>query len=358
MLYDSSLSDEDHFKKIAYSDFLSLIKDNNDNENYGESFFLVVRGSSKGCRCWSGVRENIAQYAKNKNLLVYYMSLDDDFKEKGVDKDFKGLKLKSGEQTIAIFEKGSLKYQTNIDDESEYGKDYKALANYLNERIKVGTILYINKKQLDSFYENGDSGAPFVVGFSRSGCSDCSYINSHHLKELAVNEKYKNSYIIDCDTEGIRKYNGEEADKSGSENAQIAYQNWIDFKNEYGLSDSSNADFGYKEGFVPTWTFNLPGLGKATSVRDMIVWGNDTITKKENEYFISETYFDGSRNHPFLGDKSILDNAKVTTTNLLNMKITESELTFYGETAYWTHEASAKFEDPLLTAFFDYYCAK
>ncbi len=358
-LFDSSLKEEEAFKKLTYSGFSSMVKEKNDSSANYDSFFLVVRGSSQSCLCWINVRENLARYMKKNNLLTYLLTLSDDFVADGKERDYKGLNLKRGEQTIAIFENGALKYQMNLTEGSEYSKDYEKFEAYLDSHLKVGNVLYISKKQLDALYQQGDGAPSFVVGFTRNSCPDCTYINRHRLKEIASSEEYNVSYLFDCDTEGVRLYKGEEAKENGSENAKIAYQNWITFKNDHGLSDVENKELGYKEGYVPTWTCNLPGLStKIESIKDMFVWGNDSIIKNGDIYEVATTYFDGSREHAFLSDKSILDKSKVNKTNLKGLEVPKSELNLIGETPYWTHEASSKYEDPLLTAFFNYYCSK
>ncbi len=335
-----------------------MVKENDGSGSNYESFFLVVRGSSETCRCWMNVRENLTHYMKKKNLLTYYLTLNDDFEINGKERDYKGLNLKKGEQTIAIFENGTLKQQMNLTEESEYSKNYDKFETYLDARLKVGNVLYINKKQLDTLYEKGDGAPFFVVGFTRSSCPDCTYINHHRLKEIASSEEYRVSYLFDCDTEGVRLYKGEEAKANGSENAKIAYQNWITFKNDHGLSNVKNKELGYEEGYVPTWTKNHPGLAKIESIKDMFVWGNDSIIKNGETYEVGTTYFDGSREHEFLSDENILKKSNVEETNLKGLKVDKNELEFVGDTPYWSHEGNAKYEDPLLTAFFNYYSAK
>lgn len=342
-LYDEEEYGNSHFKAIGYSDLSSLVS-NEDN------FFLVVRGASVDCLCWTLTRDNLSKYCKYSNLEVNYMGIDDFSSQ-----DYLSLNLTKNKSTIAVFEKGKVKYQCTFSEEDEIGKDYATLASWISTHAKVGSVLSVNKKQLDALYEGE---VPFLVGFSRSTCSDCSYLNNHHLRELGASSLYKRSYLFDCDIEGVRLYNGKSPDKDGSEDEKQAYSNWVAFKDEYGLSNAINEEFGYKEGYVPTFTYNLPNLGKAEAVRDMVVWGNDAVSKDGDTYKISDSYFSSTRTNEFLSDETILEKAGVSKTNLVGLTLKEDEVNDYGGFYAWSHEASAVYEDPLLTAFFSFYLAE
>lgn len=268
--------------------------------------------------------------------------------------DYRGLNLTKNKTTIAIYKDGEVKYQSGFSEEDEMGKNYDSLAIWISTYAKVGSVLNLSKSQLDALYE-GD--APFVIGFSRSSCSDCSYLSTHHLRTLSTSGLYSRSYLFDCDEEGVRLYNGKSPKENGDEDERKAYSNWLAFKDEYGLSTALNEEFGYKEGYVPTFTYNLPGLGKATSVRDMMVWGNDTITKDGDNYIVSESYFSEGRDNEFLSDQTILEEADVKSVNLEGLELNENEVSIYNDGSYiaWNHDSSALYEDPLLTAFFSFY---
>ena len=63
-LFDSSLDEDSHYKKISYSDFLAMIsEDKSPNTNY-LNFLLLVRGSSEDCRCYTSVQSNLNKYIK------------------------------------------------------------------------------------------------------------------------------------------------------------------------------------------------------------------------------------------------------------------------------------------------------
>ncbi len=344
-LYDEKEKGVSHFKAISYADLSSMI----DTES---NFFLVVRGADSSCICWTYTRDNLAKYCKYSNLEVNYMSLDD-----FSNSDYRGLSLVRNKSTIAVFKDGKVEYQCTFDEEDEIGKEYDALASWISSYLKVGNVLYISKSQLDALYE-GDT--PFVIAFSRSSCSDCSYLNNHHLRDLASSSLYKKSYLFDCDVEGVRLYKGKSPDADGDEEERMAYSNWTSFKDEYGLSNTYNEEFGYKEGYVPTFAYCLPGLGKASSIKDMLVWGNDSVAKNGEKYVISDSYFSGSRDHEFLSDSEILEKAGVKRTNLVGLELEEEEVNVYGDGSYisWAHSSSATYEDPLLTAFFSFYLGK
>ena len=336
-LYDSSLKGNDQFHSLTYSEFLSKIEKK-------ENFFLLVRGSSADCVCYGNIRDNLNKYIKNKNLEVHYMSISD-FESK----DYKGLELVSDYQTISVFKDGSISYQSKIGSEDKIGYDYETLESELNSHLKVGNILKINKNQLDSLYEGEES---FVVTFARNSCPDCSYIENNILKDLA-SSTYKVSYLFDCDIEGVRLFNSATPNKEGNEDEKKAYESWVSFKNEYGLS-SLNCPFGYKEGYVPYIAYCLPKLSHSDSVKDAFVYGNETVKEENGSYKIADCYFDGSRNHEFLSDASLLANNNVTKTNFLNDTVSKDEVASNA----LTHIASASRLNSLLKTFFDFYLEK
>ena len=86
----------------------------------------------------------------------------------------------------------------------------------------------------------------------------------------------------------------------------------------------------------------------------MAVYLNDTLTIENGICKVASTYWDGGRKNPFLAslDASI-------ESNLLGLEIPEGEYTTdtYGSETYtsWNHEAAAKYHDPILKGFLDYY---
>ena len=353
-LYDSSLKGEEHFSKIAYTDFKTLVEG---NDSYApSSFALVVRGSSESCICWSSFRGQLETYCNKKNFLLYYMELAD-FNQQS----YAGLDLKNEEHTLGIFDKGSLKYQVNVSDGSTYSSSYDVLSAWFDERITIGPLLYINKTQLYALYSSATEG--FVVGYLRKKCPDCSYVMTHSVSSYSSSLSRK-GYLIDCDVEGIRYYNGSEPAEEGTEDQQKAYAQWQSFKDEYGLS-SKNTNFGFDNGYVPTFTYSLPGEDKAGMVEDAFVWGNESLTKNDDgTYRVTNAYLDGSRNdgkgddNPFLTDnaKDILTKCEVKETNFLYIKsIPASDVTVYKDNGYWNHSASEVYDNPLLKAFLTYY---
>lgn len=342
-LFDSSLASGAndlylHTENISYRDLASKIK-------YQESFVLLVYeyktlevGESIDCTCWIGFSLALTAYMKENNARIYGID-PNDFSHGA---DYYSLKLYTGEATLAIFGDGVLKYQTTNGNDAL--NSLEKVKKYFSGKLTwCENLLYLSKKQLDGMFEKKDL---FLVDYTRKGCPDCSYINRHFLKERGRDYQGKTVYLLECDKEGIRYENG-----------VVNQEKWSLFKDEYGLSSIYNKDWGYGAGYVPTFIAYQPKgneTHKGEAVIDMAVYLNDTLTIENGICKVASTYWDGGRKNPFLAslDASI-------ESNLLGLEIPEGEYTTdtYGSETYtsWNHEAAAKYHDPILKGFLDYY---
>lgn len=355
-LYDSSLKAGNHFTKIDYSSFLTLVEGT--DSVAPTSFIVVVRGASEGCLCWTSLEANLEKYCSSFNLCLYLMTLDDFSSH-----DYKGLDLKKDVHTLGIYDNGSLKYHLEISDSSLYSTDYNVLKDWFLARVSIAPLYYINKNQLDSLFASGTES--FMVGYVRKTCGDCTYALTHSVFSYSSSFK-RPGYLFDCDVENVRFVNGA-SPKTGdeaTEDEKAAAIQWQAFKDDYGLS-SKYTTFGYGNGFVPTFTWNTPSANKADGVKDAFVWGNESLKKNQDGTFhVASAYLDGTRNdgkgedNPFLTDgaKDILSSSGVKETNFLNItSIPASDVYAVGEDGYWLHKASRIYDDPLLLAFLSFY---
>jgi len=356
-LYDTSLSGTDHFLALsAHSDLEAKVTDK-------ENFVLVVLPKDLGCTCWANFCSTINRYQKNKNLLIYSIE-STQFDDSSVSKF--NLNINAHLATIAIFENGAAKYQQTADGTSDsFAKDYTVFADWMSARLSLSNMLYVSKTQMEGLYKGT---TPFTLGFVRGSCGDCSYVAHNFLKTYNAIE-HNVSYLIDCDVEGIRYYNGSKPSNKETATAdqKAAYQQWQTFKDDYGLSKLYDKDFGFDTGYVPMWVHCNPAANTETkpwgAIDDADVYVNDTLTKKdETTYEITNTYFDSTREAvlPFLSDKDALAKGGCTTTIIKGITVGPLQVDVDPDdptTAYWKHEYAAKVHDPLLKSFFEKYIA-
>jgi len=354
-LFDSSLSDTDHFKAlVAHSDLQALV-------DKASPFVLVVLPKDLGCTCWSDFCATINRYQKNKNLLIYSVGANQ-FDDASVSKF--GLNIDAHLATIAIFDGSTFKYQQTADGVSDsFAKDYDVFASWMNARLGFSFMLYVNKNQLEALYSGT---TPFTIGFERSSCPDCSYVDSNFLKSYNQIE-HNLSYVVDCDVEGIRYYNGAAPSNktTASDDEKQAYSQWATFKDNYGLSETFTATFGFDAGYVPTWLHCNPAANEESkpwgAIDDADVYVNDTVTLVEGSYKVTSSFFDGARDLPFLSDSAALAKGGCTVTTLVGLTLTEDDVDIrsYNGVDYcsWKHESAAKYHDPLLKSFLEKYVA-
>ena len=354
-LYDSTLSDTDHFKPLAFhSDLQAQV-------NKGSPFVLVVLPKDLGCTCWSNFCATINRYQKNKNLLIYSIGAG---QFDNVDNAKFGLTIDADLATIAIYDGSAFKYQQTADGVSDsFAKDYTVFAEWMSARLSFSSMLYVSKSQLETLYAGT---TPFTIGFSRSTCPDCSYVDGNFLREYNKIE-HNLSYVVDCDVEGIRYFNGKAPSnkETATDDEKQAYTQWAAFKDDYGLSETFTATFGFDTGYVPTWLHCNPAANEESkpwgAIDDADVYVNDSVALVEGSYKVTSSFFDGNRELPFLSDSAALTKGGCTVTTLVGLSLAESDVNVinYGGVDYysWKHEAAAKYHDPLLKSFLEKYVA-
>lgn len=302
---------------------------------------LVCDINDSGCGCWAKFASTIAQYLKKTNLLIYTIAPT----EFANGAERYGLEVASSSyETIAIFVDGSLKYQRKRDGtEDSFATDYATFAAWMDARVKKPSMLYVNKDQLDALKKSGKS---FVIGYERTfTCDDCAYVLSHLVKTRNALHEDATSYLINVDVNGIRYYNGEKPNATGTADQIKANAQWTAFKDDYLLSNVKNTALGYATGFVPTWQ----AYDENGELIDMAVYVNDQLTLNESKVSITRSYYDG-RDHQFF---SILKSG--TPTKLLGIEVPSSDYEEASGSYYWNYEAAAVYHDPLLNGFFDLY---
>ena len=217
--------------------------------NNKEDFVLYLYSEyCGGCAIFSPILNKVIE---EKHLIIY--AIDNDQIPDGHALD--------GRMTasLLIYDDGKIlkeiSQENDKDKEIFEGKDN--LISFLNQYTNMPTMYYINKIQLDEKINNHED---FIVYYALGGCSDCKSIDKNFLREfLDNNPNSKTFYIVETKSEGFRLKDGI-ADS----------EQWIQFKADYGLS-KTNKEFGYGEGYVPTFHYYKDGEIKA-----MAVYFNDT----------------------------------------------------------------------------------
>lgn len=331
----SSLDFTPTVKLISASKLTSLVDEK-------KNFALLVADPQQTCSCFLPFRNVLDRYIKEHNFLFYCVTPTE------MDKLSSPYNVQygsdAGGEAVAIFEDGTLKYQRKRNGEGDSWSDnYTNFSAWMGQRVLYSDMLYVTKSQLDLLYQDSESvnGLDhFVIGYLRSSCPDCSYLENHLLRTFNASA-HATSYVIDCDAVGIRY------DEAGSTSVNKTL--WQTFKDNYFLSNLKDTAFGYGTGYVPTFHFV-----QNQSVADADVYVNDVLTKKEDgSVTISQSFFDGARSLPYL------EGAKDITTTLLNLAIPASDYTITSSGSLsWNYEAAERYHNPLMQRFLDTYLTK
>lgn len=350
---DDEISGDSHMLKIGYGELRSLLSE-------GRSFILVVHNSISFCSCYADWHNDVlAPYIKRHNLLVYMI----DYNAFEGEDDY-GLDLISNHETLAIFNEGELKYQhTNEAQESDWVTKPEVFAEWMDARIEYPRMLTLDKETLDSLYAGEEA---FTVLFTLSGCPDCTYMERNGLKDyFSTHQNTDYLYVVDTAQEGIRLYKNEEGDliagsdqEDATEDQKKAYEQWTQFKAEYGLSATSLEEPGFGEGYVPTIFHIAPQVGeesKAERIDAAGVFYNDTIDQSTGK--VTSTYFSSARLEA-AGDGYLtyLTDAELSVDKSIDGKTFDVP---FGEmsSSEWreyVHEALSPYHDAYLGALLDW----
>jgi thiol-disulfide isomerase/thioredoxin len=243
-------------------------------KNKDNFILFVYKDDCEGCRFFKPILNNVIA---EKHIIIYGIRYND------IERKHE-LKSLQWTPSIVIYKSGKAILMTDPDENESYFNSNKGFASLLDKYTYMPTLYYINKGQLDNKIANKEN---FIIYYSRSGCSDCGYLNRNYLKKyLNSNTGTKHFYIIETNVEGIR-YNNGEYDSSV----------WQAFKDEYGLSNLNNP-LGHGVGYVPTFQYYENG-----EIKDMMIYFNDyleTFQNEDGESFvkIDNSYYD---DNPYIG---------------------------------------------------------
>jgi len=296
-----------------------------------ESFLLVV--STNTCGCWNEFSPNLNKYLKENKAICYKV----DFNQiKDVASAYDLNLLSSSTTTFAIFENGKLTTTLNSSEDGNIMYDEKKFSQYMSEKVRLPGCYFVNK---DDFYAIKESGKNAVIYFERSECSDCTKLNPSILREYINKHSNINKiYVFD-----FQPYWKRSEDKD--------FKSYVQLKDELGLNEFTldeegnqipstiNPTYGYGTGVFPYFSYIENGSFKSGAV----IY-NDKITKQDNKYLISNSYYTSER-------VSKLD---YTNTVLLDKELSADDV---NESAYgvtWKDESMNKIYGEILTSFLDY----
>lgn len=289
------------FKEIEIEDLNTLCLSH-------DNFMIVVRTTT--CGCWRDTRDAIEPYIKENKVVCYSITYEQ-YKASG---DTFGLtKVTEGTTTFAIFENGAVKYCLNSSENDQINSASKFKA-YMDETIIKPAYYFITEENYQTIKES-DKNA--IVYFERSKCGDCTYINPHILRDYALKHPNMNRiYVLDC-----------QPWKSLSETDYQAK------KDQFGLSNEINKEFGYDTGVFPFFSYLESGEYKSGAVAF-----NDKFNLETNK--LDNCYYTAERVQKLGYNAEALKDHQFSASDLIDGK--------------WSHEAAEKFYNPIIESFLDY----
>lgn len=316
--------------EVVYIDYQTL------KEKFESKGSFLVTVYAKTCSCWTLFHSVLNQYITENHVQVFAVNYDAFHDESGKTLDNFGLKIQSGYTSFAIVNNGEFTINEKSDNINWF-KNQQAFKDFMADKVILPKMFYISLNEMDQLYKSPETS---VIYFARNNCGDCTYLDKHVLNSY---EAKNNLYILDCETIGIREY-GEDGNLTPASQVK-----WTEFKENYRLASKNNPTYGFDTGYVPTlFLFNGNSNGNP-DIKAGSVYFNDSITKKDDKYYVEKTYYteDRNKNQPYL--------TNFTGTKVLdNLEIKDQEVGHWGEYVYWDQDAASKYHTPLVKAFLDY----
>ena len=311
-----------------------LLKEKIDSK---DTFLLVVQYSD-GCGCWvNEAKPTIEKYIQEKHVVCYHIKKAD--LDAGGNRF--GITIVTGNVSFAIFEDGEVKHCITTQDD-ETLKKYDQFTSYVESIVNLPRMYYVSLDDVDRMYKTAEKN---IIYYSRSTCGDCSYVNTHFLKDWSKKNPgfAKKIYILDCDQQDIR------LDDEGKVNAE----QWQTFKDDYGMSNKFNTVYGYDTGYVPSF-FLIEGSLTGVKYLSGAVAFNDSTKKDGDEFVVTNSYYTEERKQhlQYIDDE-------VEYSVLKGITLTADDMDYYEKFDFyaWKHESAEKYHNPLLEKFLSY-CEK
>ena len=290
--------------------------------NAKENFLFVV--STNTCGCWAEFQPVLNSYLSKNKALCYRIGFDE-FKTAAATYGLAN--VSSSTTPFAIFENGKVKTFLNSSND-KFMYDEAKFTKYMDEQVILPTCYFITKNDVSTIKASGKSA---VIYFERSACGDCTELNPGLLRSYISNHKdMKKLYVLDCQ----EYWRSSEA---------TDYQSYLDFKNEMGMSTVNNPTFGYAAGVFPYFQYIENGQYASGSV----IY-NDTISKQDNKYIVSESYYTTERVTSLQYTNTVIKGLELSANEV-------SEVEYKGNYFYnWKSESKNSYYKSILDSFLDF----
>jgi len=139
--------------------------------------------------------------------------------------------------SLAFYLGGKLQRIVDPDKNSDPFNSTENLTNYIKKYAYLPIMKEISKETLDVLLSNDSD---LIVYIASSSCGDCAHFNKNVIRPYLKKDNAIPFYYLDVDKFLSRSQDGQ------------ATEEWINFKNQYGLSEVGNPTYGYGSGYVPT----------------------------------------------------------------------------------------------------------
>lgn len=305
------------FGDIHASDVTSVsvneIQEKTDNK---ESFMLAV--SSNTCVCWQDFHPIIKNYITENKLYCAHITYND-FKDYASTYN---IQLTSSSTTFVIFKNGKAEIKLMSSAEDKTMKDLNAFKKFMDGNVKMPKMYLIDE---DDYAKIKSSDKKAVVYFERNKCGDCNYINKTLFEYFDTHKDSNSMYVLDC--------------QPWKELDNESYQSK---KDEYGISNKNNAKYGANigdsAGVFPFFSYLNNGNYESGAVAF-----NDTITKVDGKYIVTDSYYTETR----------VANLDYTTKIIKGFEIPESDVADNGVYVQWMKDKSINEYKPIIESFLD-----
>lgn len=316
-------------KSITYSDFHEMDYDELEACTIDKLSFVLVTFNDRTCGCW---RDFNPLFVKFANEHHYQVKLFDVGLFEGHNNKFGIYSVTNHMPGICFFKRGKLirqsVYGKNAENNRKMFKQYEKFEEFMFENVYMPKLYYVDKETLDNKIGTNQEFSLYVA---RTSCGDCGRIEKDYIHSWTDKNKSKtlNDYLYIFDIQEFRS-------------DMTVYQQ---IKDQYGLSDVYNTDFGFDTGYVPTFQ-----RWKNGAIIDMITVLNDSV----NSDFVVTSYFNESRisKSPLLkntGDKYKFDQTIASEEDVSIVEWQGQQYTILKQ------DAQFKWHLPVVELFFNEY---
>lgn len=281
-----------------------------------ESFMLAV--SSNTCACWLDFHPIIKSYVTENHLYCAHTTYND-FKDYA---STYGIQLSSSSTTFVIFEDGVAKIKIMSSAEDKKFKDLNTFKSFMNDAVTMPKMYLINEDNAKAI-KSSEKNA--VIYFERTKCDDCGYINQTLTDYYKSHKDAKTMYVLDCQPWKL-----------------LTNEQYQAKKDEFGISAANNptygANIGTDKGVFPFFSYISNGNYASGAVAF-----NDTITKVNDKYVVTNSYYSAERT----------PNLDYTDKVLVGTELSASDVSDNGVYAKWDNDKAIAVYKPIITSFLD-----